>query len=132
MTLAHSFPLDQQHNLLVAPMGAQGALALACLLGMRTLPIPVTVAHYERAEWADILAKMRGMEVAGVLRQWPIYRAYCGCHLQAAAPTSKAVQEIGKIRDVVYLVFCTGHRPCDPVTQQPVPEVLLGMVRSRP
>ena len=132
MSLAHSFPLDDAHKLLIAPMGTQGAHALACLLGLRTLPIPVTLAHYQRAEWGDILAKLRGMELAGVIRQWPIYRAYCGCRLEAGAPTSRAVAEAGQVRDVVYVIYCAGHVPADPITREPVRETLIGMVQRRP
>lgn len=126
--LAWTYQISETLALHVAPAGYHGAHAMACLLGMRTLPIPVTSAHYARPEWTDITARIRAMDAAGLsFRSWPIYRAFCGCLLLAVEPTSLLRDE--GVREVLDLSYCAGHRPCDPDTDLPVRATPLGYLK---
>ena len=126
--LAWTFQVSETLALHVAPAGYHGAHALACLLGMRTLPLPVAATHYARPEWTDITARIRAMAAANLsFRSWPIYRQFCGCLFLAVEP-ARLLRDEG-VTDVLDLSYCAGHRPADPETGDLVRETPLGYLK---
>jgi hypothetical protein len=83
---------------------------------MRTLPLMWDLTVYDREEWQDILAKMRGMQLAGLLYTWPIYRAFCGCALTAREDSHTEPLAPGCMVRIaeVSIEYCAGHMPLAP------------------
>ncbi len=75
---SHRFPLDERTTLLIEARGSRGAFALACVLGLRYVPITVERV-FARAEWTEILARIRVYHMHSHLAGLPIYRQHCGC-----------------------------------------------------
>jgi hypothetical protein len=100
------FPLDFHTWLVVDVEGVLGAFALATMLGLREVPsIP---AMLNRAEWVDILAKLRGMRAMSVeALGFPVVRQYCGC--RAFVERAVEPRQPPHHHDTLVVVFCSGH-----------------------
>lgn len=99
---AKRIALDDQTWLVIEASGMAGAHALACALGLRTLP--AIQQALDRAEWIDILAKSRGMALAGTLTRFPVVRQFCGCRVEY----TDADGELGPHCKLI-VRMCPGH-----------------------
>src|SRR5690349_9700384 len=100
------FPVDADRMLEINPQGMTGAFGLMCALGVNRIDSPIERA-YERAEWVDIIAKIRAMTMADTLYRFPVVRQYCGCQLRVDPVGADLVgtSYVGVLR----VRLCVGH-----------------------
>ena len=122
--MAKKLPLDDETWLVLNAQGTEGAFALSCALGLHRLPACIDAA-YERAEWVDVLAKMRGMGIAHTLYRFPVVRQICGCRV-CVDPCADDEHHLANL--VVRL--CSGHQWAD-TEGQPRDVLPLGFVVAR-